>query len=166
MSRESVSGHSIGRARSISDIRSKSALVCPVATREAKLHSKCLPATIRPTASMVAPGRRRGRRGAPAASAAPPGRRGRRECGGEATVFFEDWARTKAALPPSVVGADLMTQAFKPGGPLALGTLHPGEAGGGTSWLVGSLRPSEMRLAIEFSATGATPSADVAPATT
>lgn len=49
----------------------------------------------------------------------------------ESTAFFEDWVRTKAWLPKTVISADLMTQAFKPpGGPLVLGSGHPGEAEG------------------------------------
>jgi hypothetical protein len=48
----------------------------------------------------------------------------------EATVFFEDWVRTKTGSPASAIGGDLMSQTFKPGGPLALGTGHTSEAEG------------------------------------
>ena len=39
-------------------------------------------------------------------------------------IFFEHWVRTRARLPNSVIGVDLMTAAFKEGAPLALA---PGE---------------------------------------
>jgi hypothetical protein len=49
----------------------------------------------------------------------------------ESTALFEDWVRNKAGLPTTVISADLMTRAFKPpGGPLVLGSGHPGEAEG------------------------------------
>jgi hypothetical protein len=37
-------------------------------------------------------------------------------------VFFEHWVRTRTGLPNSTIGVDLMKDAFKPGGLLALAT--------------------------------------------
>jgi hypothetical protein len=39
----------------------------------------------------------------------------------EACIFFEDWVRNRANLPTSLIGAPLMGEAFKSGGPLELG---------------------------------------------
>jgi hypothetical protein len=36
----------------------------------------------------------------------------------QSVIFFEHWVRTRAALPNSVTGAELMKEAFRPGGHL------------------------------------------------
>ena len=52
----------------------------------------------------------------------------------QAVVFFEHWTRTLAGFPNSLIGVDLMTAAYKPGGPLELAIgENPSE---GEGWLL------------------------------
>jgi hypothetical protein len=51
-----------------------------------------------------------------------------------AVVFFEHWTRTRAGFSNSLIGVDLMTAAYKPGGPLELAIEeNPSE---GEGWLL------------------------------
>lgn len=52
----------------------------------------------------------------------------------QAVVFFEDWTRNRAGLSNALVGVDLATAAYKPGGPLALGAR--GNASEAEGWLL------------------------------
>jgi hypothetical protein len=53
------------------------------------------------------------------------------ELGSQSVIFFEHWIRTHSKLPKELVGKDLMTAAFKDGGPLALGAGCPPAEGEG-----------------------------------
>jgi len=57
----------------------------------------------------------------------------------QSVIFFEHWVRTRTGLPNTTIGVDLMKEAFKPGGPLALASGEAPSEGQGWHLLASGL---------------------------